>query len=239
MILVDAATGSKELQPLIRGMGVVCDKVALSYADACFEGNGPNGHISVGVERKTLHDMLNCIDDSRYVSHQRIGMKNMYDVSILIIEGYWKPHENGMLMESRDGQSWWVCRPHGKPVMYSKLRRYLISVRYSGVAVNFTRNIWHTAYDICEEFNYHQKPWNKHTSLKEIQKLAIPQLNAKPSLVHRWANALEGSGIVLNEGAVRRFKKPIQLANADETEWIEAGASVAKAQSIVRQIHGF
>lgn len=238
MILVDTSTGSKELLPIIRGMGVCCEKVPLSYADACFEGNGPEGTISVGIERKTLHDMLSCIEDARYVSHQRIGMKKMYQVSILIIEGYWKPREDGMLMESKDGCTWWVCRPHGKPVMYSKLRRYLISIRYSGVAVNFTRNLQHTAYDICEEWHYHQKSWNKHTSLKEIQKLAIPQLNNKPSLTRMWAEDLKGCGRVLGESAEHYFRKPIILATADEEAWVAAGATAKEAMSIVRQIHG-
>lgn len=238
MILVDTSVGSKELMPIIRGMGVMCEKVPLSYADACFEGKGPDGTISVGIERKTLHDMLSCIEDSRYVSHQRIGMQNMYQVSLLIIEGYWRPNEKGFLMESRDGVSWWVCRPRGKPVMYATLRRYLISIRYSGVGVIFTRDMKHTAHDICEEFHYHQKDWDKHTSLRQIQKMAIPQLGGKPSLTLKWANALTGSGIVLSENAERIFKNPITLANADELGWLMVGASPTKAKAIVKEIAG-
>jgi hypothetical protein len=165
-------------------------------------------------------------------------MKQMYQVSNLIIEGMWKPREDGFMMESRDGCNWWVCRPSGKPVLYSKLSRYLISVRYTGVAVKFTRDLNHTAYEICEEYHYHQKSWDKHTSLKNIQKLAIPQLTGKPSLARKWAASIDGVGQVLGEEADRQFRQSaIRLATAEEEDWIKCGASVAKARNIVSQIH--
>ena len=239
MIVVDSAVGSKELAPIIRGLGVPCEVMPLSYGDAAFTGNGPDGEITIGIERKALHDMLSCIEDSRYSAHQRVGMKKMYQVSVLIIEGYWKPREDGLLMESRNGVDWWPCRPGGKPQMYSNLRRYLISIRYSGVSVMFTRNLHHTAYDICEEYHYHQKKWDKHTSLREIQKLNIPQLSGKPSLARKWADCIDGVGVVLGEAADRQFRrKAIKLATAEESDWVACGASPKKALDIVRQIHG-
>ena len=240
MVVVSSAVGSKELAPLIRAVGVPCDVAPLAFGDVAFTGNGPDGEISIGIERKTLHDMLSCIEDSRYASHQRLGMKSMYDVSVLIIEGFWKPREDGVLMESKDSIHYWPCRPHGLTVMYSKLRRYLISIRYTGVSVMITRNMAHTAYDICEEYHYHQKKWDKHTSLKEIQKLAIPQLSGKPSLARKWANDIDGVGVVLGEQADMHFRrKAIRLATSDEEDWIACGAGVGKARSIIRQINGW
>lgn len=240
MIIVDAAVGSKELLPLIRGMGVMCDKAPLQYGDACFVGKGPEGDLAVGVERKTLHDMLSCIEDSRYTAHQRLGMKRLYNVSFLVIEGMWRPREDGQMMESRDGCTWFVCRPHGKPIMYRNLRRYLFSIMYSGVVVLYTRNIYHTAHDICELFHYHSKPWHKHTSLLEIQKLAIPQLTGKPKLVRKWAQDIDGIGSKFGEEAARLFKTPIRLANSEEKDWLKIpGIGVKTAQEIVKEIYGY
>lgn len=248
MILVDIPKGPKDspqyknqaaLRTYIRSMGVECDSVPLEYGDAVFEGNGPDGTMAIGIERKSLHDMLSCIEDSRYVSHQRIGMKKLYAVNVLIIEGYWRPKENGMLMESRDGCTWWPCKPHGRQVMYGTLRRYLISIRHSGVSVNFTQNLWHTAYDICEEYHYHQKAWDKHTSLMEIHKLAIPQMSGKASLTRQWAAACEGVGVKMSQEAEQLFRRPIKLATADEAAWLRIpGMGVKKAQQIVKEIHG-
>src|ERR1035441_2653948 len=87
MIYVDSRVGSKELFPIIQRIGVPCELTKLEYADACFEGRGPNGTIAIGVERKTLNDFLTCIEDARYVSHQRPGMAMMYTKSFLCLEG--------------------------------------------------------------------------------------------------------------------------------------------------------
>src|SRR5512140_926633 len=141
MIIVDSRIGSKELCPIIRRLGVPCELTQLEYGDAAMEGNGKGGKVVIGIERKTLHDMLHCIDDARYASHQRPGMARMYDVSILLIEGTWRPHENGLLMELFRGTQWGECRYRSSRVMYSKLYRYLLSVALSGVIITYTRDI--------------------------------------------------------------------------------------------------
>lgn len=240
MIYVDLNTGSKELEPLISRLGVPVEKSGLPAGDFCFEGKGPNGPLAVGVERKTLHDMLHCIDDARY-NQQRALMKSLYDVSILVIEGHWKPHqEQGFLMEGfTGGISFGFCKYRTQRVMYHKLRRYLYSVTLSGVIVQQTRDMNHTAFDVVEWFHYFQKPWDHHTSLLEIQKLAIPTLGGRPSLVRKWANDIEGVGTKLSLEAERLFKKPITLANGDETDWLKIeGIGVKRARDIVREVWG-
>lgn len=242
MILVDPRIGSKDLLPILKRLGVPCEMTTLEFGDACFEGRGPEGTICVGIERKNLHDMLNSIEDNRYSGHQRIGMKQMYQVSVLMIEGHWKPHDpQGVLMEGFSGGSaWGYCRPRGQRQMYSKLYRYLMSVSLSGVMVSYSRDAFHTAYNIAEWFHYFQKSWGQHTSLKEIQKIAIPTLNHKPSLTRKWANDLDGIGTKLSEDAEKLFKTPLALATADEMQWLRIpGVGVKSAQQIVRDINGW
>src|SRR5229473_7700773 len=104
MLLVDDRIGSVELIPYIKRNHIQAEKIRLEYGDVCMEGNGPKGKISIGVERKRLHDILACIDDGRY-NQQRVGMREMYDVSFLLVEGIWKPHEDGTLYEGFNGGS--------------------------------------------------------------------------------------------------------------------------------------
>jgi ERCC4-type nuclease len=240
MILIDSRTGSKELAPYIRRIGVPCELANLEFGDCALEGNGPKGPIAVGIERKTLHDMLHSVDDSRYSAHQRPGMLKMYDKSFLIVEGNWRPHDpDGTLMESHNGGSWGQCRYRSQRVMYSKLRRYLFSVQLSGVPVLYTRDLFHTAYDICECFHYFQKRWESHTSLIEVQKLNIPALDGKPKLVRRWAADLENVGTLLSIEAERQFKTPISLAQSSESDWLRIkGIGVKSARNIVKEIWG-
>ena len=249
MILVDHRSGrvtaggrepQKELLAHIHRVGVKAELTSLEFGDACFEGNGPQGKIAIGVERKTIGDMLNCIDDARYAGHQRPGMMEMYQKSILVIEGVWKPDmQSGYLMELASSLSWRPFRQRNYMVRYSKLFRYLLTIQFSGVSVIWCRDLEQTAYDICEIFHWFQKPWNQHTSLLEMQKLNIPALNGKPPLVQRWAAEIDGVGVKHSQDAMKIFKTPYDLARSDETEWITLpGVGSKLAMSIVRQIHG-
>lgn len=245
MIQVDyrerpSSEDQQTLKNYIKRIGVDAETSSLPYGDAQFEGRGPDGSIYIGVERKKLHDMLNCIDDARY-NAQRMGMKQMYQVSFLLIEGHWKPHDpQGLLMEGfHGGTAWAPFRGRAGRTLYSKLYRYLLSVSLSGVHVIYSRDLWHSAFNICEVFHYFQKPFHQHTSLLEMQKFAIPTLNSRPSLVRRWAADLTNVGLKTSELAERHFRKPITLANADETEWLKIpGVGIKTAQDIVKEIWG-
>lgn len=248
MILVDRrekdtktkTVGTFELRNLIRQSGVQCEETSLKYGDAAFEGCGPNGPIMIGFERKTLHNMLHCIDDSQYSGFQRIGMNRMYAKSYLIIEGYWRSDEQGFLMEGfNGGTSWARCKYRSSNVMFSKLYRYLISVSLTGVNITYSQNIRQTAIQIAEHYQYFQKRWDKHTSMLEIQKMVIPSLVGKPSLALRWANALDGLGNKLADLAVKHFRTGRIMAQADEHEWLQVpGIGAKKAIDIVREIGG-
>lgn len=220
-------------------LGVKAEVTDLQYGDIAFEGHGPDGDIAIGIERKTLHDMLNCIDDARLAGHQLIGMRQLYKPTVLLLEGHWKPHDpQGMLMEGfNGGNTWGFCKYRSQRTMYSKLYRYLISVSLTGVIITRSRDLFQTAYDCCEWYHYFQKPWNQHRSQREIHKVALPSMRHKPALVRRWAAALEDVGVELSERAERVFRSPIKLANADESEWLRVpGVGVKTAQAIVREI---
>lgn len=245
MILVDDReklgrdTGPIELHRLIKANGVPCEKSRIEYGDICFEGNGPNGKILIGIERKTLHNMLNCIDDSQYSAHQRPGMNIMYQKSFLLIEGHWRQHEDGWLMEGfNDGSSWGYCKYKGSRVLYSKLYRYLLSVSMSGVTVIYSRNLTQTAYNACEMYHWFQKSWNNHSSLLSTQTLAVPGLDMQPSLVRKVAAQISNLGTKLSIEAEKRFKTTYRMINSSESDWMSIPKIGAKtAQQIIREIH--
>lgn len=242
MILVARETGSKELLPIIRRLGVHADLHGLQFGDFAFEGNGPDGKISIGVERKTLHDMLHCIDDSRLAGHQLVGMGPMYTFRFLIVEGNFKPHDpNGDLMEGfRGGTSWGVCRYRSRRTMYSKLRRYLFSVSLGGTHVLYSRDIVQTAWDICELYHYFEKRWEDHTSLMAMQKFTLPSLSGPPSLCRWWAYHCPDIGDKLSEEAVKLFRNnPLKLALATASEWEKIrGVGSIMSSKIIKAVRG-
>lgn len=242
MILVDRKVGSRELLPIITRapLKLTAQLADLEFADFAFEGQGKDGFILVGIERKTLGDMMRCIDDSRYAGHQRVGMAQMYQASYLVVEGTWRPHdETGVLMEQYKNGFWGESRAGGAKSSYSKLRRYLFSVAHTGVHVLYTRDMAHTARDIHELWHYYQKPWHKHTSMLEIYKQPIAALTNAPSVCRQWAQALSGVGAKHGEMAERHFRRPLRLATAEVSEWLRIpGIGYKTANQIVKEIMG-
>jgi ERCC4-type nuclease len=251
VIIVDPRSGAESTQyqttvdrlvTYIRRLSVPCDKGPLEFADFAFEGNGPQGKIMVGIERKSLHDMLNCIDDSRYSSHQKVGMKGMYSVSVLMVEGCWKPHEpDGWLMEGFDGgKSWGLCKYRSSRTLYTKLYNYLLSIQLSGVLVSYSRDLYQTAFNAVSIYQYFQKDWTSHTSMLETQKLQIPDLRVKPSLTRKWAAEIEYVGVKHSLHAEELFRSPINLANSEESDWLKLPRmGVKTARKIIREIRGW
>lgn len=240
MILIDPRVGSKELLVYIQRMGHKAELSTLEYGDACFEANGPSGRMMVGVERKKMGDMLNCIDDARYAGHQRPGMLAMYDKNILMVEGVWKPDMvTGYLMECVSSLAWRPYRYRAQMVRYHKLFRYLLTIQIAGTIVVTTRDVEQTAYNICECYSYFQKKWDDHTSLLEVHKLNIPEMRGRPSLVRLWASSLMGIGVKHSMEAEKVFKNAFDLARSDERDWLRIeGVGVNTAQKVIRQIHG-
>ena len=230
----------QDLTPHFRAIQCPVEVRDLPFGDASFEGNGPNGPIEVGIERKRLHDVLKCIDDGR-LGWQLEGMKGLYTISILLVEGHWRPHApEGWLMEGfHDGASFGYCKPGGSRLPYTKLSRFLITVQLSGVIVCCTRDPFHTAYTMADWFHYFQKSWDAHQSLLKIPKMNIPTLGQKVPLVRKWAADIEGVGIKLSADAQRLFKTPQALANSTASDWIQIPRiGPATALDIIKQIDG-
>ena len=84
MILIDSRTGSGELAPYISSPKLVCH---LDFADFSFSGNGPEGGVGIGVERKGVMDLLQSMTSGRLVGHQLIGLQKEYDWTYLLVVG--------------------------------------------------------------------------------------------------------------------------------------------------------
>lgn len=229
-----------DLMPHFGRLQVKATMEHLQFGDAMLEVNGPEGPLLVGIERKRLRDMLQCVDDGRMSGHQSIGMRQDFDIRVLMLEGVWRPHDpEGWLMEGYSAGAWGHLR-QGTRVLYSKLYRYLISLRLSGIVVDYTRDPFHTAFNIAEWEHYGQKAWDAHTSQIQLHQAPIPHLTRKPNLVEKWLYQIDGIGVKKMGIAKRTFRTGLQLAKADEAEWLKIpGVGIKTAQDIVREIwHG-
>jgi len=111
---LDYRTGSGELEKLFLPYGIKVNRTKLEFGDLAFEGRGPHGACSIVIERKRITDLIQSMESRRLSGHQLPGMAERYDYCYLIVEGIWRPGQNGEL-EIRNG-SW--STGHGRALSY-------------------------------------------------------------------------------------------------------------------------
>jgi ERCC4-type nuclease len=102
MILVDQRTGSADLEPQLKALGLPTELMFMEFGDIAWTGRGENGTaVQVGIELKKLPDLLTSLRDGRLPNHQVPGMlkkpEGAYDYGWLIVEGKWRKGPLGEL----------------------------------------------------------------------------------------------------------------------------------------------
>ena len=241
MILVDRRVGSRELLPLMpKGLAA---EVELEFGDAMLVGNGPDGGVTVGIERKTVPDLLNSLESGRLVGHQLPGLVAAYNIVYLLIEGMYRPDVQGGLsrLVVRDGgwAQWQSASPSGKGWMYRDFVQRLLTLEArGGMRLHNTTDIHDTVAWLVALHRWWERPWDEHRSHECIYE---PQaVSYKPvSTLRRVANALPGVGLDKSVAVERHFKSIRQLACADEREWQKVpGIGKKLSSNLVKELTG-
>lgn len=99
MLLVDDREGSKQLYTSLEKYGLPCELTRLDFGDVCFVGRGEKGvPVNVGIEHKTIADVVTSLRNNRLSDHQLTGMRDLYKYCWLVIEGEPIYDGQGMLM---------------------------------------------------------------------------------------------------------------------------------------------
>lgn len=238
MILIDSRTGSGELAPYISVPKLVC---TLDFADFAFGGNGPEGGVGIGIERKGLMDLLQSMTSGRLVGHQLIGLQKEYNWVYLLVEGVWRPdRKTGVLMRT-NGKGRWVAAAQGsRRFMARDVYNFLSSLQIlCGVIVVRTSNQLETGKWLDATFGWWQKAWEAHKSHLQFHKPQTYASLQKPNLVTRMAATLDGVGWdkARKIGASPMFATVQDLAYADEDDLKTIdGIGTKMAKSIVKQL---
>jgi ERCC4-type nuclease len=87
--------------PLLEAAGATVDMTELDSADFAIVGAGH----TLGVELKTIGDLLRCIHDGRFAGSQLPAMRSTYERCALIVQGAYRRGEEGAL-EMPHGNYW-------------------------------------------------------------------------------------------------------------------------------------
>lgn len=238
MILIDDRAGSVELSAHLPEALVV----RLEYGDVMITGQGPDGEVDVGIERKRIGDLVNSMTSGRLSGHQVPGMLEAYYHSYLIVEGQWKENKcNGELI-TRRGKDWAPLNRGGYKYSATGIWQYIMTLeQMCGMTVRVTKDIHDTCYTVQQIHRWWEKDWEKHTGHLQMHKQG-PERAAlgvrKPSLLRRMASELPGVGWKRSLEVERRFGTIECLMLATETELMEIeGIGKVTAREMYKAMH--
>lgn len=242
-MLVDDRIGSKELLTGLRDLGVPAQLVRLDSADFAFSGNGERGPVMIGVERKTIYDLIQSLRSGRLVE-QYGRLIDEYDYICLLVEGVWRADKEG-LVEILNGK--WSSG-YGKGITYGEVVSYLDSLSFiGGFYIVRTSREHESCHWLAWAYKWFNKPWNKHSTFSQLHKREISRPAGKPtfekpSLVVEVAACLPGISSKAWDCAKAKkggFKSVKEMINADAKRW-QAVEGIGKkgAQTIVQAIEG-
>lgn len=129
MILVDRRIGSRELVAPLERLGLPVTETTLEYGDVAFEGRGRDDQpVYIGIERKRVNDLIQSLTSGRLAGHQLVGLQQAYDYCWLLVEGAWRHHRSGAIVEIKGG----CARPTHSRMHASTLEKRLLTLQLRG-----------------------------------------------------------------------------------------------------------
>lgn len=246
MILVDPRVGSGDLLDGIKArVNGNAQLMQLSSADVCWMGNGPNGDVAVGLERKQIADMMASIRSDRYAGLQLKRMSSEYDVVYLLIEGLYRPDEKGILNTYWKG-TWGplnlankaqIRRGAQRYFQYSELDKHLCSLenQKNVIVIRSTCRV-ETIWQIVNRYQWWQKSWGEHHSTEAI-KFQDEVTFTNITSCRRFAKDLPGVGWEKSRLIAKYFGTIEDAVTAEEWEWSEIeGIGPKLAQKIYQYL---
>lgn len=245
MIRIDPRKGSGELFPKFPKGSACLAKTQLPYGDFEFEGNGPDGPCLVGIERKTVTDLLGSMRSGRLAGHQVPGMIDRYRFPFLLLEGRYGRDADGYLCGPprgfRAGGRWQPIQLGTQRFLYAELEQFVTSLSVlTPIRILKADGVSESVIAILGLEKWFAKPWERHKSVYAFHNTAAEvQRMSKPNLVSLIAHALKGIGADRARELGRRFRTPADLIMAGESEFEQLdGIGKTTARNIVKQLWG-
>jgi len=239
LVSIDDRVGSREMEPYFPAGAA--ELTRLTYADAAFTGRGPDDTTQlIGVERKTISDLINSMVSGRFAGHQLIGLNNSYNIVYVVVEGIWRPSPETGLVEMRKGRSW-VALSHGKRTyMYREVQGFLNTLRIcTGIHVVHTSTICETVKLIITLYGWwNNKEFEEHRSHLQPNQGNVVNI-VRHSLVRRVVAQLSGVGWKRAKEMNRYFTTVAGLVDGKPEDFMEVeGIGKKLSRSIYHELHG-
>ena len=213
----------------------------LEYGDMCIIGNGPEGKVSIGIERKRFRDLMDSISSGRLSGHQLIGLQNSYDYVYLLVEGIFKIGKDGYLRRPK-GKSWVVVQLGNRPLTCNYLYNYLNTLSiFAHVITVFQPNIRISGLWLDSLYAWWTKPWKDHKSHMQFYHEQPPSkaFFRPPKLLVRMVKEIDGVGWDRAKAIGRKYSTIMSLMCAEPKELMEIkGIGKKLASTILTSLRG-
>ena len=235
-VLIDDRAGSKELvlHPPLNKTGELC---RLEAGDAMIVGNGPDGPLLIGVEVKSIFDLISSINTGRLQGTQIPGMLRDYDVSWLLHYGRYRVCPvTGALQILRKNNSWVSHKIGERAVPYGYLEKWLLTANALGIHIKRVITEAEAAAWIGCLDRWWSKPWEKHRGMHSFDNSGdlglLPTMDPATKLRAKVAAQLPGVGFKRAIDVAKHFGSVSAMIGASIKDWEEipgVGRVIARA----------
>lgn len=212
----------------------------MEFGDAMIIGNGPTSPLTVGVEVKSLSDLLQSANTGRLAGHQLPGMLSTYDVCTLLYYGVCRPGDHNEL-QVRRGKLWTNFRIGSRIVPYSYLESFLLDIAATGVRLKHVYDAREAAKWLEVLHRWWSKKWSDHKGLRAFDRSGdlslMPGMNPDEERLAKVISALPGVGFERACAAAAVIDSIEDLCVTSVEEWESIpGIGKVVAKSIVTAI---
>lgn len=218
MILIDPREGSKELADPLSRMGLPVRLERMEYGDVAFIGRGPEEDLGIGIEYKSVSDLLQSWHDGRLLGHQLPGMLQSYSISYLLVEGAVSADTDDSIRILSRRNRWELARSQTK---FSNLVGYLETLSQCyGVKILQSTTLLASAVMVASIYRWWQKDYHTHGTAVTIH--TAPGLRRgliMPTRIMKVASTFPGVGSEKLLDIEAKFDSIKQMVNADAETW--------------------
>lgn len=178
----------------------VCVPDTLYAGDFCFVGNGQDGPVQVGVERKRIYDLITSIRFGRLSGEQipkLLDPQRGYDYSWIVVEGtaFWKMNYYSGLLEVRRGRDWVPLTIGKQTFLGLEIQSALNDIMtMTPIQIHFSRDEQDTVQFVLGLAHSFHKPYESRHHHVGIHRPGKYATVGKASTVRRVANVLHNVG---------------------------------------------
>lgn len=226
MVIIDRRDGSRRLADY-ECLDGHCKVDTLEFGDVMLTGHGPDPDraMTIGVEVKSVHDLLSSIESGRLAGHQIPGLVKSYDHAWLLVYGLARPGNDNYLEVNLHGK-WQHFKLGRRPVPWSFLEGFLLTAQlFSPLRVKWVYNEEQAAKWIAVLDRWLSKKWDQHKGMKVFntsgQQAAPVGADPAEELMAKIAAQLPGVGWTRGWAAAKHFESVEHMINAAAAEWEE------------------